>query len=430
MSDQTVLEIFYFKGAVQSMVTKKTITVLDGVRAIACLSVISYHINYFMNQKYGLSRAFGKIGGVLGLAGWSGVTLFFVLSGFLLFMPYAKAMFFEKQWPSIRTFYFRRALRILPGYYVALFLLILLEYPEYLHLDHLKQLLLFLTFLMDAPLTYQHINGPFWTLAVEWQYYMLLPLLALAFAWVVRHGSSPQSRLKLIICCLAVMVLWGLGTRYIGRYYEMHPTETFLVPRSIFDKILLIIYGSSGKYFEDFAIGMLACTLYVYTRSASLEVALSRHINSVSFWLWGTGILLLFFMSIFSIFPALSFLRPYIGVHNWLCEMGYALGYGLCVTSVLFGERGLRMLFDGRIIRGLGQISYSLYIWHIPILLLFKDKIINASHLRFSSAYILYCLCVLLVIIPVCYVFYRVVELPWMRIAQRNRDKEQLVKVA
>lgn len=412
------------------MVTKKTITVLDGVRAVACLSVISYHVNYFMNQKYGLVLAFGRVGRAVALAGWSGVTLFFVLSGFLLFMPYAKALLFEKPWPSIRTFYLRRVLRILPGYYVALFLLIILEYPEYLHLDHLKQLGLFLTFLMDAPSTYQHINGPFWTLAVEWQYYMLLPLLALAFAWVIKHGRSPQSRLKLIICCLGAMVLWGLGTRYIGRYYETHPTQTFLVSRHIFDKVLLIIYGSSGKYFEDFAIGMLACTIYVYTRNASPEVALSRRINRVSYWLWGTGILLLFFISTYKVFPHLSFLTPYIDVHNWLCEIGYAVGYGLCVVSVLFGERGLRMLFDGKAIRWLGQISYSLYIWHIPILLLFKDRIIDAVHFRFSSAYILYCLCVLLVIIPVCYLSYRVVELPWIRIAQRNRDKEQMVKVA
>jgi peptidoglycan/LPS O-acetylase OafA/YrhL len=412
------------------MVTKKTITVLDGVRAVACLSVISYHVHYFMNQKYGLDRAFGKIGTSLVMAGWSGVTLFFVLSGFLLFMPYAKAMLFEKQWPSIRTFYLRRALRILPGYYIALFLLILLEYPEYLHLDHLKQLGLFLIFLMDAPLTYQHINGPFWTLAVEWQYYMLLPLLALAFGWVVRHGNSPQSRLKLIFCCLGAMILWGLGTRYMGRYYETHPMQTLLVSRPILDKILLVIYGSSGKYLEDFAIGMLACTIYIYTSNVSTEFTLGRRINRASFWLWGTGILLLVFMSIYPIFPMLSFLRPYIGVHNWLCEIGYAVGYGLCVVAVLYGERGLRMLFDGKAIRWLGQISYSLYIWHIPILLLLRDKIINATHPRFSTAYILYWLCVLLVIIPLCYLFYRVVELPWMRVAQRNRDKEQMVKIA
>ncbi len=410
------------------MANKKTITVLDGIRAIACLSVISYHVHYFMNKEYGL-EPFRDLSASIFMSGWSGVTLFFVLSGFLLFMPYAKALLFEKEWPSMRTFYLRRALRILPGYYVALFLLILLQHPEYLQLDHLKQFTLFLTFLMDAPSTYQQINGPFWTLAVEWQYYMLLPFLALAFVWVVRHGKSPQSKLKLTLSCLGVMILWGLGTRYMGHYYELHPTETLLVSRPILNRVLLVIYGSSGKYLEDFAIGMLACTLYIYTANASLESALSRHINRLCFWLWGTGILLLFFMTVWSNFPQLRFLAPYIGVHNWLCELGYATGYGLCIISVLFGERGLKMLFDGKAIRWVGQISYSLYIWHIPILLFFMSNVINVVTHHFWAAYALYWLCVLLIIFPFCALFYRFVEQPWMRVAQRLREKRPVAEI-
>jgi peptidoglycan/LPS O-acetylase OafA/YrhL len=413
------------------MVDKKAIDVLDGVRAMACLIVIAYHVHYFVNIKYGLIYEFGAAGRAVLQSGWSGVTLFFVLSGFLLFMPYTKAMLFEKEWPSMRTFYLRRALRILPGYYVALFLLILLQYPEYLHLDHLRQLTLFLTFLMDAPSTYQHINGPFWTLAVEWQYYMLLPLLALAFGWVVRHGKSPQSRLKLILCCLGVMILWGLGTRYIGHYYvELHPSETLLVSRPVLNRILLVIYGSSGKYLEDFAIGMLICTIYIFMDNASHESALARRINKASFWLWGIGILLLFFLSIWSLWPQFYFLEPYIGSHSWLCELGYATGYGLCIISVLFGEHGLKMVFNGKTIRWIGQKSYSLYIWHVPILLFFRDKVINIVAHHFLQAYILYWLCVLLVLFPLCYLFFRVVEEPWMKIAQRHREKVQQAKIA
>src|SRR5579859_274009 len=209
---------------IRAITQKNAIPVLDGVRAIACLSVISYHVHYLV-KSYNVPAVMGGITYSLVMSGWSGVTLFFVLSGFLLFLPYAKALLFAEAWPGVRTFYLRRALRILPGYYVALALLILLSHPEYLRVDHLPSLGLFLTFLMDAPSTYQQINGPFWTLAIEWQYYMLLPLLAWGFALLVRRGRSEEERLWLVISCLLGMILWGLGTRYLGRYDSMHRSE-------------------------------------------------------------------------------------------------------------------------------------------------------------------------------------------------------------
>jgi len=401
----------------------KTILALDGVRAIACLNVITYHVHYIMQHAYGFGTPFGMFGSAVITNDWSGVTLFFVLSGFLLFMPFVQAMLDMGKWPSLRTFYLRRALRILPAYYLSLFLLIILQHPEYLRPDHLRQLGLFLTFLMDAPFTYQQINGPFWTLAVEWQYYMLLPLLALAFSWIVKLGTTQHHRFKLLIYCLVAMVLWGIGTRYIGNYYTLHPHETLLVPRDTLNWILLVIYGSSGKYFEDFAIGMLICTIYIYVQNNKAYQQMGFHMQNASFWLWASGILLLFFMSAWNIFPALyPFLVFSIGAHAWLCELGYAVGYGLCITAILYGGRGLKSLFEGGAIRFIGRISYSLYIWHIPIILFFTSNfLVNLPH-NFPMVYIAYWLCVLLMVLPFSYLFYRFVELPGMRLAHKNRE--------
>lgn len=156
---------------------------LDGVRAIACLTVLVFHLNLTAHDNNILNfSSVGTIISAIAVTGSSGVTLFFILSGFLLFLPYAKALLFETAWPTTRQFYLRRALRILPGYYVALFVLIFLQGGIYLQPMHFGELGLFLTLFMDSlPLTYQKINGPFWTLAVEWQFYLLLPFLALGF---------------------------------------------------------------------------------------------------------------------------------------------------------------------------------------------------------------------------------------------------------
>src|SRR5436305_14999883 len=200
------------------MSDKKTIAVLDGVRAIAFLCVLTFHIDIVTKGlKLWDAATIGPIASGVAMAGWSGVTLFFVLSGFLLFMPYAKAILFNDEWPQMGRFYLRRMLRILPGYYVALFLLILLFDRQYLRLDHWKEMALFLTFLMDATrLTFRKLNGPFWTLAVEWQYYMLLPWLALGFRWVCQRlgRASLQRRWWTLVGCLCAVMVWGVAIRF------------------------------------------------------------------------------------------------------------------------------------------------------------------------------------------------------------------------
>src|SRR5215813_643091 len=73
---------------------KNTITVLDSLRGLACLLVMFYHLN-LVARDYHIwipIRDFGSIAGSIALFGQSGIILFFILSGFLLFLPYAKSM--------------------------------------------------------------------------------------------------------------------------------------------------------------------------------------------------------------------------------------------------------------------------------------------------------------------------------------------------
>lgn len=397
---------------------KTTIAALDGVRAIACLSIIEYHVHYLITRSFDVTPVIGQLGNALLMVGWSGVTLFFVLSGFLLFMPYANHLLFEQPRPSTRTFYLRRALRILPGYYLALLLLIILAHPHYFQWDHLGSLGLFLTLLMDAPSSYQRINGPFWSLAVEWQYYLLLPVIAQGFSLVVRSAPSPLQRYWRVLIGLVGMILWGIGTRYLGNYYTLHPTETLFVPRWLLNVVLLLTYGSSGKYLEDFAIGMLCCTIYMFTRNTTHGHTIRSYLTRYSTWLWGMGILVLCFMAGWSAYVSqLIFLKPFIGAHSFLTEFGFALGFGLCLIAILFGPPGLKLVFEWQPLRWIGSISFSLYLWHLPILLFFRDTVINQLTHSSPTTYLLYWACVSLVIIPFAYVLYRVVERPWMKLA-------------
>jgi peptidoglycan/LPS O-acetylase OafA/YrhL len=401
---------------------KNTIAALDGVRAIACLSVVEYHLNRFAFISHVLPFGFSTMATAYVLSGSAGVTLFFVLSGFLLFMPYVRSLLFDTAWPSARRFYTRRAFRILPGYYISLALLILLTHREYLQPAHWQELGLFLTLLMDSShSTYQAINGPFWTLAVEWQFYMLLPLLAWGFRWVVQRGSL-QRRLNVVFLCLGGLIIWGVATRYWGRSWDLHPNQPALLPPLIHNVALFFFYGFAGKYLEDFAVGMLICVCYGLAQSID-EHRITLTLRRYCWWLWGIGILWLFYIAIWSTLPGRRFVEPLIGAHNWLSEIALAAGYGLCVTAILFGPVQLKSLLEWKPLRWIGLLSYSMYIWHLPILLWFMANILPYTQTFF--AYDAYWLCVALVIVPFSYVFYRLVELPWIRVGSRvTRTKE------
>lgn len=362
-----------------------TIASLDGVRAVACLSVIVFHISLITTRDTVLWSPLNApaLISAIALAGDTGVTLFFLLSGFLLFLPYGKALLFDAPWPSARVFYLRRMLRILPAYYVSLFLMIFLYAPQYLQVSHLKQLLFFVTLFMDSSVdTFKAINGPFWSLAVEWQFYLILPLLALLMRPLVCRGLLTR-RIIVLCCCLLALVGFGVGTRLIGLYITGHPEATLYLPASVRNVWLFFTYGVvepdnlHGKFLEDFAVGMAASATYVLVRSASSD-RIKSVLRVVSPWclLLGVGSLVFFFAWKHNIADAHSF--PFFD--SWTdyplwSELCFSLGYGICVLSILFGPQRLNATFSWQPLRWLGLLSFGIYMWHLKLLEFFTSYV-------------------------------------------------------
>lgn len=410
-----------------------TIAVLDGVRAIAALAVLAFHLN-ILNGRPPWDMAAWPLMSAIATFGGSGVTLFFILSGFLLFLPYVRGLLFETKWPATRDFYLRRALRILPGYYVALFLMIILFHPEYFRVDHLPQLLLFATFFMDSTAqTFRQLNGPFWTLAIEWQFYMLLPLLAVGFRLLVtRLATSPPRRLMVVLACCLGVIVWGLGIRYVGLYYQEHATATLVVPRQVLNVVLFFLYGEGGKYLESFAVGMFICACYVFAQHGAWGGALSAWLRRHNQWFWYAGLLILLFTAgwHFNVLHyhgwPFAYLDPLTPIFNWLNEMVIAAGYGACIIAILFNSGRLRMFFEWRFLRWIGLISFGIYMWHLPLLYFFQSQILPVfPPMEIHVAYLATWLWVIVFIIPVGFCSYALVEEPWMRLRRRLGRKAQ-----
>jgi len=418
------------KNGAKSVNGKTVIPALDGVRAVATLAVISFHINGMVHNHFWDMHANPLASAVVTFGG-SGVTLFFVLSGFLLFLPYARALLFENRWPSMRRFYLRRALRIIPGYYVALCLMILLFQRQYLQPDHWKQLALFFTFFMDSvPQTWRKLNGPFWTLAVEWQFYLLLPFLALAFGAIARRiRSTPLQRFKAMLLCCGALIVWGLSLRYVGSYLSQHPSETFHLPLWLFAGAKFFLYGVQGKYLENFAVGMILSLCYVFAHDSSEGSVLLERGKAASWWFWAAGILILTFTAAWHFHVTVSnstvlaaFFTPLNSVFDWLNEMVIALGYGACLAAILFGDQRLQRPFSWQLVRWIGTISYGLYMWHLPLLKFFRDTLLPPSLVaQVYPTYFYYWLWAATVVVMVATASYLLVEKPWMRLGSSTR---------
>ncbi len=405
---------------------KNTITVLDGVRGIAVLLVVSFHVNLVSGNKLWDWQS-NPLASSVTTAGGTGVTLFFVLSGFLLFMPFAKALLFKGSWPLVRVYYLRRMFRIFPGYYISLFLLILVAYQQYLDANHRLNLLLFLTFFMDSSrLTFRTLDGPFWTLATEWQYYMILPLMCGAIALAVRWVSIPK-RLYAIMLCLLGVIACGLAVRLWGLYYIAHPGQSFLwFPPVVMNVLMFIFFGITGKYTEDFAVGMLISLLYIYAQHPSARAGFAQRWQQLSPWLWRAGIIILVFSAMWHFKSgepaAWPFLNGIMLDFDWLSEMVLAIGFGLCIAAILYGSESLKRPFAWQPLRRVGLISYSLYIWHLPLLGLLVAEVLPLFHLtNVYVIYLLYWLWVLLVIFPFSLLFFTFIEKPFMRMGDRLR---------
>lgn len=396
------------------------IRALDGVRAIAALSIVVFHTLLYQHVEYlPASQAIGNVWYYLSM----GVQLFFVLSGFLLFRPYARALLSGAALPSWARFYQRRALRILPVYWVALAVMFATQWPiagKPLWLNALAHI----TLLHDSfPRFNRDLDGPFWTLAVEAQFYLLLPVIAAAVARIV--GSS-RSAARLIGALVGVIAL-AEALRWLDTLLMASVSPNALAHgggEAARWLLALATMGMQGKNLEVFFIGALCATLYVI---ASEQERLARHTQRRVAWgLLAVGLLISAVAAPAWELGAGTFTA---GAHWGWDIITYPLvvgvSFGALTLGAVWGGPLVRSIFETPPLRFIGHISYSVYVWHLPIL--HGDLPIFAPMpvwLRLVCVFV------------VSYLSYQLLERPFLRRRQRlhrsaaERDPQSAVNAA
>lgn len=333
---------------------------IDGLRALAVLPVLLFHAGFQFFQ-----------------GGFIGVDIFFVISGYLIANIIINELSIERF--SLLTFYERRARRILPALFCVMFFSIpfawlwLVPY----NLNNFGQSLISVTFFLSNVLFWWE-GGYFdtaaelkpllhtWSLAIEEQFYVLLPIFLIVF-W--RFGKS-----KIIITLSFVFLGSLLFAEWGSR--NMPSASFYLLPMRGWELLLGVFTAFYLKY-------------NIVPQQSYINNFLS---------LFGVAII---FLSILSFnettpFPSLISLLPTLGV----------------VLIIVFATKDTltNKFLSSKPLVSIGLISYSLYLWHQPIL-------VFARHQLNDELSLLLKIILLISVFPLSFLTWKYIEKPF-------RDKE------
>ncbi|HRN79236.1 MAG TPA: acyltransferase [Ferruginibacter sp.] len=293
----------------------KRIRQLDGLRFVAVSFVLLQHFAYYIGQKFS--------------AGYYGVDLFFVISGYLITGILLKQT--GTPGKTYLQFLGRRTLRIFPIYYLTLGILWLVNFP------HVREsILYFLTYtynyavvIHDIPLNH---TTHFWSLSVEEQFYIFWP-------WLVLGLKKYPSLLKVI--------LWGL-ILFCGLQLVWHVVPS-LTPYNY--------YGLIPRAFS-LALGGLGAIYYSEGKISFRWLAQG--------WIEPVSILILLF-----------FLHYPLGVQPIILPL-ISLFFILKAVHKGFQTPWIATALSNRWVVYLGTISYGIYIYHLPIAYYFTNDLFYA----------------------------------------------------
>ncbi len=348
---------------------KGHLPVLDGLRGLAILLVLLNHVTLYTPWPSGWPPLLAQIG----LFGWAGVQLFFILSGFLIFLPYAGALVRQTPWPDPLAFYRRRARRILPVYFAFLVAVGLpLTLAGHLHAARLPAAIVTALLLhnMDTAATnlVSQLNAPLWTLAIEWQFYLILPWLARGFA---RLGAGRPGRLWRP---LALVVAFGFSASVLAAVVrhasgQIQPEDA---PGAV-GLVVRLLYGVRGRYLEEFALGMGLAILYVayvaVIEPGRIAVQWRRRVVGACLIAAGIGLPLCHLWARAAGQYDLGADWTRFGVAGWMWALAgqwvVAVCFCLLLAAGLLSRGTLARALAVAPLRWLGTISYSVYVWHL-----------------------------------------------------------------
>ncbi|MYM67022.1 acyltransferase family protein [Pseudoduganella sp. FT55W] len=347
---------------------------LDTLRALAIALVLMSHYNGFVRQAPGF--------GALGSIGWAGVDLFFVLSGYLignqLLAPLSRGESLD-----LRIFFARRLLRTLPNYYVVLAIYLLLR-DSPIAGKTMSPVWRFLTFTQNFGMHYGETFTHSWSLCIEEQFYLVLPLALIA---LVRRKRSPW----LLWCALIAAIAAGMTARGIA---FMDGKDVFAAP----------VYYSSFCRFDELLPGV--------------AIALLKNFHPIAFarlLRYGNALLVAGLASAAAVLYGVMNEAPNAFLASTFGFSLVAASFALLTCSALSPSSLLnRLRIPGA--ASLALWSYAVYLVHKPIFMALRPEF---QRLGIDTSAPLTIVMVMAVGIAGGWLLYLLVERPFMQLRAR-----------
>ena len=302
--------------------------VLDGLRGIAVVLVVWYHLWQITWLSPGYALDF------LPATGFIGVHLFFFLSGFVISYPFIGAALAEGAEPSWRDFAWRRFIKIVPSYVLSIAVAYAIGYAQAQpNASAVPDLVTHLLFIHTwFPLRYGTIDGVLWTLAVEVEFYLLFPLIWSFFKrqpWITA------------VVMIAIAWIWRAALAQCCYYTVFTQWEENL-----------------PGYLDIFAFGMIAA--YIFSRFG--EGWRRKRMSYVGPLVAVAGIALL--VVLLQSLYGYRFHDQWAGV--WQIDNRPWLGTAFAIIALgsLVSPRWWQIVLDNPLLRFLAAISYNLYLYH------------------------------------------------------------------
>lgn len=220
---------------------------LDAYRGIACLMVCFYH----SATNIGLFQ--------VTFWGFTGVHLFFIISGYLIFKPFLKSLLMFERLPSTTQFYRNRFMRIMPPYLVSLVLYTGLRFVTHTNIPSAKNMFthILLIFNYFSEKEFFSINPVLWSLAIEAQFYLILPLCVYAVCRLCKPFQVSPDRIVLMLLTLFFItgiVSRGLEFTHFSNHEQLQFPHVQAAHASVlkFRGIFSLVYSCLSRRVDEF----------------------------------------------------------------------------------------------------------------------------------------------------------------------------------
>jgi len=371
---------------------------LDPLRAIAALAVVVTHTAELggFNREHWLGAWTVRLD--------SGVAIFFALSAFLLYRPFVSARLDDRDSPRVRRYARRRALRILPAYWVAVILLGLIDAQ---HTPGVFGEHWWVYFgLLQSWNSGTIINGVgvAWSLSVEMAFYVLLPFYAWAMARIVR-GRDRDGQARLELALLAASAVVAVVVR--GLMHELRPASAFgnQLPGTWTWFVGGLILAVASAWLRPRELASRPRAARFATEHALGCWGIAFALLTVSAWWAGLG------REPFALIPTLNLQFQHVL---------YAGTAFFLVAPMVFhdGRRSVpATLLATPVLGWLGLVSYGIFLYHQPLVF----ALLNTRLWPPVAGWVLYTALVILGTVAIAACSYYLVERPVLRYKEPRR---------